>query len=119
MDRAKKSFGEEGALLPGEYAYLESMGQKVAKGRKMQPAQAQSAAWVGGGKDTGLKSEPIPYLQALQKRIGITARIRGEPIDVTYNKFLRGEIDLYAEGGKVKKPKQKGGLATARMAKAR
>jgi hypothetical protein len=118
MDRAKKSFGEEGALLPGEYAYLEGMGQKVAKGRKMQPAQAQSAAWVGGGKDTGLKSEPIPYLQALQKRIGITARIRGEPIDVTYNKFLRGEIDLYAEGGKVKKPKRKGGLATARMAKA-
>jgi hypothetical protein len=118
MDRAKKSFGEEGALLPGEYAYLESMGQKVAKGRKMQPAQAQSAAWVGGGKDTGLKSEPIPYLQALQKRIGVTARIRGEPIDVTYNKFLRGEIDLYAEGGKVKKTKRKGGLATARTAKA-
>jgi len=119
MDRAKKSFGEEGALLPGEYAYLEAMGQKVAKDRKMQPAQAQSAAWVGGGKDTGLKSEPIPYLQALQKRIGITARIRGEPMDVTYNKFLRGEIDLYAEGGEVKKPKRKGGLVTARMAKAR
>jgi hypothetical protein len=111
-------FKDEAALLPGEYAYLERMGQKVAKGQKIAPAQAQSAAWVGGGKDTGLKSEPIPYLQALQKRIGITARIRGEPIDVTYNKFLRGEIDLYAEGGKVKKPKQKGGLAAARRARA-
>lgn len=111
-------FKDEAALLPGEYAYLERMGQKVAKGKKMAPAQAQSAAWVGGGKDTGLKSEPIPYLEALQKRVGITARIRGEPIDVTYQKFLRGEIDLYAEGGKVKAPKRKGGLAAARGAKA-
>lgn len=119
MDRAKKNFADDAALLPGEYAYLEGMGQKVAKARKMQPAQAQSAAWVGGGPDTGLRSAPIPYLEALQKRIGITARIRGEPIDVTYNKFLRGEIDLYAEGGRVKKPKRKGGLATAQMAKAR
>lgn len=114
MKRAKDAFGEEGALLPGEYAYLERMGQKVAKGKKLAPAQAQSAAWVGGGPDTGLKSEPIPYLQALQKRIGITARIRGEPMDVTYQKFLRGEIDLYAQGGKVKAPKRKGGLAAAR-----
>lgn len=114
MKRAKDEFGEEGALLPGEYAYLERMGQKVAKGKKLAPAQAQSAAWVGGGPDTGLKSEPIPYLQALQKRIGITSRIRGEPMDVTYQKFLRGEIDLYAQGGKVKAPKQKGGLAAAR-----
>jgi hypothetical protein len=111
-------FKDEAALLPGEYAYLEGMGQKVAKGRKMQPAQAQSAAWVGGGPDTGLRSAPIPYLEALQKRIGITSKIRGEPMDVTYQKFLRGEIDLYAEGGKVKKPKRKGGLAAARGARA-
>ena len=96
-------FGENSNLLPGEYSWLERFGQPVAKRLGLEPAQMQAGAWVGGGKDTGLKSEPVPYLQALEKRIAITAKMRGEPVDVTYEKFLRGDVDLYKKGGAVKR----------------
>lgn len=94
------AFGENSSLNPREYSYLEKLGKGVARERGLSPASMQALAWTGGGKDTGLKSEAIPYMEALQKRILITSKITGLPPDVVREQLVRGQISLYADGGK-------------------
>lgn len=85
-----------------EYGAMEQLYKKIARESGVTPAQAQAAAWIGGGKVTGLKSaESEPFLGFFQDRIYRTARETGmDPKDVM-NKFIKGEIPLYADGGSV------------------
>ena len=77
--------------------YYKSLGQELG----LTPAQTQAAAWVGGGKITGLQSdESKPFLQFFQDRIFKTAAETGmDPKDVL-DSFIRGKSALRAEGGR-------------------
>jgi hypothetical protein len=90
-----------------EYGAMEAYYQKLAKELGITPAQAQAAAWVGGGKLTGLASdESKPFLRFLQDRIYKTAQETGrDPKDVLEH-FIRGKAPLRAAGGAVDTAKQ-------------
>lgn len=100
MRRAKR-LGENASLLPGEYAALERLGERAADRMGIPNAAHQALVWVGGGKYTGLKSPPVPMLQALNERLWITSQIRGIGMDEALRRMVRGEEALYARGGRV------------------
>ena len=85
-----------------EYGAMERYYQGLAKELGITPAQAQAAAWVGGGKLTGLASdESKPFLRFFQDRIYKTAHETGmEPRDVM-RAFIKGDIPLRKRGGEV------------------
>lgn len=84
-----------------EYGAMEQYYKSLGKELGLTPAQTQAAAWVGGGKITGLQSdESKPFLQFFQDRIFKTAAETGmDPKDVL-DKFIKGEATLRAEGGR-------------------
>jgi len=98
-----------------EYGAMEQFYKRLAQEHGITPAQAQAAAWVGGGHMTGLASdESKPFMRFLQDRIMKTAADTNmDPRDVL-KKFIRGEAPLRASGGQVgralsiaKSPKKK------------
>lgn len=78
MPHALDLFGENAALLPKEYSYLEQLGQRAANRAGSTNAAQQAATWVGGGEYTGLKSYPAPLLAALNRRAHVTGAVRGQ-----------------------------------------
>ena len=84
-----------------EYGAMEQYYKSLGRELGLTPAQTQAAAWVGGGKITGLQSdESKPFLQFFQDRIFKTAAETGmEPKDVL-DKFIKGEATLRADGGR-------------------
>jgi hypothetical protein len=101
MPRALKSFGEEGALLPGEYAMLEGLGARAAQRARTPQAPQQAATWVGGGEYTGLKSEPIPLAEVLNRRIWVTSKVTGRTPEQVWTDHVTGRAPLMADGGAV------------------
>ncbi|MDR3469828.1 MAG: hypothetical protein P4M07_28190 [Xanthobacteraceae bacterium] len=84
----------------GEYGALEKYYQGLAKEVGLTPAQAQASAWLGGGKLTGLASDPTkPFLGFLNDRVNLTAAMRGETPTETFRKFIRGQAPLLSLGG--------------------
>ncbi|MEI6283464.1 MAG: hypothetical protein WCP82_12250, partial [Alphaproteobacteria bacterium] len=85
-----------------EYAAMERYYKSLGQDLGLTPAQTQAAAWVGGGKMTGLKSdESKPFLQFFEDRVYKTAIERNmDPQDVLKG-FVRGDLTLYANGGSV------------------
>lgn len=85
-----------------EYAAMERYYKSLGQDLGLTPAQTQAAAWVGGGKLTGLKSdESKPFLQFFEDRIYKTAIEKNmDPQDVL-KAFVRGQMPLYASGGSV------------------
>jgi hypothetical protein len=83
-----------------EYAAMEQFYKTLAKDAGITPAQAQAAAWVGGGKQTGLASDSTkPFIGFLEDRVNLTAEKTGmDPKDVL-SKFIRGELPLLGIGG--------------------
>jgi len=78
MPQAKTLFSaEDSALLPGEYSYLESVGQRAANRAGTPQAPQQAATWVGGGDYTGLKSYPAPLQEAINRRAHVTGQVYG------------------------------------------
>ena len=68
----------------------------------MDPADAQSAAWAGAGKLTGLGTPPDKtFGQMHNERVLLTAKLRGEDPADTLRKLIRREAPLFAQGGTV------------------
>jgi hypothetical protein len=100
MPQAKTLFSaEDSALLPGEYSFLEGVGQRAADRAGTAQAPQQAATWVGGGKYTGLKSYPAPLQEAINRRAHVTAQVRGiSPMQALEDAF-KGKAPLLGYGG--------------------
>lgn len=85
---------------PNEYGAAEALYTKIGKRLGLAPADAQAAAWSGGGELTGLGSSPRhTFPEILNERILYTARMRGEKPSDTIKAFIRGEKPLLTLGG--------------------
>lgn len=91
--------GEDAALLPKEYAYLESVGARAAQRAGTAQAPQQAATWVGGGDYTGLKSYPAPLLEALNRRAQVTGKVRGVTAQQALEDAFTGKMPLLSVGG--------------------
>jgi len=113
MPAAKEIFKEDAALLPKEYAYLESIGQRAADRAGAPQAAQQAATWVGGGKYTGLKSYPAPLMEALNRRAHVTGAVRDISPEQALREAFSGKAPLLGLGGAaVAAPGVMGGLAS-------
>lgn len=101
-DAAKRAAYWQAMPKENEYGAMEGYYKRLAQESGITPAQAQAAAWVGGGHITGLASdESKPFMGFMQDRIMKTAGDTNmEPKDVL-QKFVRGEMPLRASGGPV------------------
>jgi hypothetical protein len=99
MPQAKTLFSaEDSALLPGEYSYLEGVGQRAANRAGTAQAPQQAATWVGGGDYTGLKSYPAPLQEAINRRAHVTAQVYGiSPMQALVDAF-KGKQPLLEAG---------------------
>ena len=78
-----------------EYKHIEDYYKGIARDLGITPAQVQAAAWVGGGKLTGLESdESKPFMQFVEDSIHKTAQHHGmDPQDVL-KQFVTGKMPL-------------------------
>jgi hypothetical protein len=87
---------------PNDYGAVERYVQDLAAEVGLEPAQAQAAGWVGGGRITGLKSDPtLPWLGFLEDRIIRTAAKRQILAKDVIPRFVTGEFPLWTVGGLV------------------
>ena len=64
------------------------------------PAQFQSAVWTGASDITGVR-DPRPFIQMLEDRIKLNARLSDMKIDKWFKKWMRGEIPVVYSMGPV------------------
>ena len=85
-----------------EYGAMEKYYQGLGKELNLTPAQTQAAAWVGGGKLTGLGSdESKPFLRFFQDRVYNTAQETGMNPEDVLKYFIQGKLPLKSKGGAV------------------
>lgn len=77
-----------------EYAAFEGLYTDLANKKGLHPAQGQAAAWVGGGKITGLGSKPVPFMDFVNERAVLTAKKRGITPDEALRDFITGKAPL-------------------------
>jgi hypothetical protein len=78
-----------------EYAAMEQYYKRLAAESGMTPAQAQAAAWAGGGDVTGLASVAgDPFMRAVENRANITAQKRGISPAEALSRMMRGKEAL-------------------------
>jgi hypothetical protein len=83
-----------------EYAAVENFYRQLAREHGLAPADAQAAAWAGGGKLTGLGSPPAKtFPEMFNERVAYTARMRGEDPKDTLRKMIRGQAPLLGLAG--------------------
>jgi|SRR5215472_1402585 len=87
-------FGERAVPNPNEYGFLERLQQREAEKLGMTPAQYQASLWLGGAKQTGVKSGYEPALKHIENRIEYTAQKRGESKDKVLKDFITGRAAL-------------------------
>lgn len=99
---------------PNEYAAMEQYYKRLAAEAGMTPAQAQAAAWAGGGKMTGLESVPgDPFMRSVENRANKTAAARGITPAEALSQMMRGKAPLLGLGGAaVAAPGMMGDLAS-------
>jgi hypothetical protein len=93
-DAVKDATLWEAQPAENEYLALEQFYKRIADEMGISPAQAQAAAWVGGGDLTNLESAPEAFMDTVNKRILRTSAIRDEPVEDTTRAFLRGQRPL-------------------------
>ena len=99
------TMGENAGLLPKEYSYLEGIGQRATdrarlpNGNPATQAGQQAVTWIGGGKYTGLKSYPAPFVEALNRRAQVTAQVRGISPEQAMTEAFSGKRPLLGIGG--------------------
>ena len=101
MDEAKNipSFWRA-APRANEYGAAEDLYTKLGAEHGLSPADAQAAAWSGGGNMTGLASPPThTFPELLNERILYTARMRGEDPQDTLRDFITGKKPLLSIAG--------------------
>ena len=79
---------------PKDYGALEQMWIEMAKEAGVSPAEAQAAAWIGGGQTTGVQSEGLSFIDVLKDRIRRTSIRDNVPPDEVLRRFIRGEMTL-------------------------
>lgn len=83
-----------------EYAAMEDYYRSLAEELGISPAQAQAAAWVGGGKITGLGSDATKgFVDFVFDRVALTAeKMKLSQKDVLSG-FIKGKMPLLGFGG--------------------
>jgi hypothetical protein len=84
----------EGQPNENEYLAMEQYYKRIAEELGITPAQAQAAAWVGGGHLTGLESAAEPFMATVNKRLQRTAAVHELPVEETTRRFVKGELPL-------------------------
>lgn len=80
-----------------EYGAAEQFYRELGRRQNLSTAEAQAAAWSGGGSLTGLGSPPShTFPELLNERVLFTAKMRGEKPEQTLNKMLSGKAPLLA-----------------------
>ncbi len=83
-----------------EYKAAEEIYTKIAKEFGLEPAEAQAAAWAGGGELTGLGTTPDKtFPELFNNRVEYTARMRGEVPKDTLAWMIRRKKPLLGLGG--------------------
>jgi hypothetical protein len=85
-----------GRPLKSEYAPLTRFYGELGHEAGLTPAQAQSAAWVGGGDITGVQSGPEPYMRHFVDRVRDTAEQRSISFEDALKRMIRGQDPLLA-----------------------
>jgi hypothetical protein len=82
-----------------EYGAMEQYYKGLANDAGLTPAQAQAAAWVGGGQQTGLASDASkPFIGFVEDRANKTADVRGLSPAEALSQFIRGKAPLLGVG---------------------
>jgi hypothetical protein len=82
-----------------EYGAMEQYYKGLAQDAGVSPAQAQAAAWVGGGQTTGLASDASkPFIGFVEDRANKTADARGLTPAEALSQFIRGKKPLLGLG---------------------
>lgn len=84
-----------------EYGAYEAWQQEQAARMGISPAQYQASMWLGGGEETGLGSAAEPFVSTVEARVRYTADRLGMDPDAVLEMFLRGEVPLLRDGGRV------------------
>jgi hypothetical protein len=85
---------------PNEYKAVEDFYAEMGKRRGLSPAEAQSAAWAGGGEQTGLGTPSNrTFGQMHNERVMYTALMRGEDPKETLRALIRKERPLLSLPG--------------------
>ena len=80
-----------------EYGAMEQYYKQLAQQAGMAPAQAQAAAWAGGGPMTGLASVAgDPFMRSVENRANLTAARRGISPQEALSRMIRGREPLLA-----------------------
>lgn len=82
------------AIPQSEYAAVEAFWDDIAKEMNIAPAQLQAQAWVGGGKQTGLGSPGVTFMDAFKDRIRRTSIRDNIPPDQVLKLMLHGKLTL-------------------------
>jgi hypothetical protein len=85
---------KEDAPTPQEYGFLERLQQEQARRLGMDPAQWQASLWLGGAKQTGVKSGTDPMLKHFERRVEHTAEQRGQTKEQVLMDFIHGRAPL-------------------------
>jgi hypothetical protein len=82
-----------------EYGAAERFYRSLGEQRGLPTADAQAAAWAGGGKLTGLGSPPShTFPEMMNERVLYTAKMRGEDPQDTLKYFITGKKPLLSIG---------------------
>jgi hypothetical protein len=66
---------------------------------RVASAQYQASAWLGGGAQTGLKSQADPFVGVVEDRIARTADATGKTRAQVLREFIRGNASLISGAG--------------------
>lgn len=83
-----------------EYAAAEQMFREIGERVGMRPADAQAAAWAGGGDMTGLGTVGThTFPELMNERVMFTAKMRGEEPKSVLRDFITGKKPLLSIAG--------------------
>lgn len=75
--------------IPAAYDALEKEQKDIAAKLGIRPAQVQSSAWIGGADETGV-ADARPFMDVFSDVLRESAKRQGMPVDVLYQRLLRG-----------------------------
>jgi hypothetical protein len=85
-----------------EYAAIENFYRDMGRKHGLPTADAQAAAWAGGGDLTGLGTTPDKtFAQMMNERVLYTAKVRGEDPKDTLRLMIQGKKPLLGIGGAI------------------
>lgn len=87
-NRRSQAF-EKGQLTPNEYVAAEQMIRKMAGSLGLQPAEFQSARWMGGSAATGVKSADPTFPHAFEAVVDLQAARTGRTPQEVMREFIR------------------------------